>query len=286
MIIQKIKSFKTNLAVFFSALTVFISIYSCNPESSHVSTDVINSTGEDIFKALFFLQGDLVDKVPSLHKMKLDRQAFMENPAFSSTISEYNEFNGGNLQEDIESEIDKITEFIREMDNSAFKSLKLAVLSKDVVLLDEELTKLALIFETALLDNNKYLEEGISLLELADKQGGVNPANYDLKSTEGIQQYNNDVNTFLENEAGIDPFSSKGQELKGTCIVFLVVALVLVAVGAYLVVAVGGGVVVFIGAFWLVHVKSKWSDDIYLKNKSNNSLSHNLVLADLINHFE
>ena len=40
MIIQKIKSFKTDLATFFSALTIFLSIYSCSPESNHVSTDV------------------------------------------------------------------------------------------------------------------------------------------------------------------------------------------------------------------------------------------------------
>ena len=78
MIIQKIRSFKTHLASFFSVLTILLSIYSCSPENNHVSTDVLNTSGEEIFRALFFLQGDLVDEVPSLYKMKLERQAFMD----------------------------------------------------------------------------------------------------------------------------------------------------------------------------------------------------------------
>ena len=288
MIIKKIRSFKTDLATFFSALTILLSIYSCNPESNHVSTDVINTSGEDIFRALFFLQGDLVDKVPSLYKMKLERQAFMENPAFSSTFSEYNDFYNGNFQEVIENEINMIVEFIKDMDKTAFKSLKQAVLSKDIDQLNEELTKLTMIYETALLNNNKYLEEGLSLLELADKKGGISPDNYDLKSTEGIQQYNNDVNIFLENELGINPFSSKDQELKGTCIVFLVFAFVLVAIGAYLFLAIGGGILFFIGGFWLIHIETKWSEPVPdpIKNSSIHNLSHNLILADLIAHFE
>src|SRR5690606_5544439 len=48
-------------------------------------------SGEDIFRGIFFLEGDFVKEIPALYNAKVERDLIIENPMFTSVVPELSE---------------------------------------------------------------------------------------------------------------------------------------------------------------------------------------------------
>src|SRR5690606_2949319 len=97
-------------------------------------------SGEDIFRGIFFLEGDIVNKIPSLYNAKIERDILFENPILVSSMPEIDE-------RTIEAGLsnDSLVQKIREFNPNIFSELKESVLSENPYNVSDKLEESALL---------------------------------------------------------------------------------------------------------------------------------------------
>jgi len=246
---KNLQTIKKQLSFFLSILILYSTTISCsqNYEEENITK---NYSGEDIFKALFFLEGDLVEKIPSLNKIKVEKEIMSENPIFIATMSKGTQ--NINLQAEMDEQRESLMKHIREIDPLIFQELKLAIDTKNPDLVKEQLKKSALVVKTALFQNKEF-KNGIKLIEDAKKNGGIDPENYNFQEQSELERYNNDMINFIKTNKEYSQLAK--QEVLALAIVFLVTVVVLVAVLLHLVALVGGEVAIVIANFlWIYNI--------------------------------
>lgn len=232
-------------------------------------------SGEDIFRGIFFLEGDFVKEIPALYNAKVERDLIIENPMFTSVVPELSE---QYLKREAGLENDSLVMNIKDLNPQIFEQLKGAILSKDPYKVQDKLEESALLLKSALLTNESF-NRNVKIIKDGKIRGGIDPKEYDFTKKEEVEQYNEDMTSFLESD---DEYKGEfDNEVLAVVMVFLVTVAVLVALLAHLVVAIGGEVVVFLGAFlWIYNVNwvENWSVGDVWEGMKN-------IVSDVINFF-
>lgn len=279
---KTLKKFNPQLATFLALTFLFGLFESCS--RSEEITETLNEiefySGEQIFRAIFFLEGNLVDKIPSLRHTKVERDALLESPAVLSL----RKTTQSNYRLDLNQEIlgfrNKVVKDIDVLNPNIFGELKSALNSNDVNHLSTKITEAAALMNTVIMQNEQ-ISNGVRLADLAFKQGGIDPSHYEFTTVEGVQKYNEDVIDFLKRE-GLSQELSK-DETAGVVFIFLVVAFFLVAAAAYLAVLIGGGALLVIGGLIFIEVKAYFEEGIELWSKTeSDDLAFNIMVAEMI----
>lgn len=203
-------------------------------------------SGEDIFRAIFFLEGELVNKIASLEHAKTKRDAIMDSPTMISMKNTMQSAKGVNLESEISVLRNDIVQSVTSINPSVFENLKNSLISGDVYKFNESVKKSTGILNTTLIQNER-VENEMKLVDYAYEKGGINPNDFDLNTIDGIKEYNETMISFVDSK-GINSKTTPRIQ-SGFIIVFLVVAFALVVVAAYLLALIGGGVFFFIGGY-------------------------------------
>lgn len=248
---KKAKSFVSfslaSVMLFISCSQYDESVQSVLPKDKSILYKSVNNnnySGEDIFRGIFFLEGDIVNKIPSLHNAKIERDILFENPILVSSMPEINE---SNIEPGLSN--DSLVQKIREFNPDIFTELKESVLSENPYNVRDKLEESALLLRSALLTNNTFARS-IQVITDGKTRGGIDPKNYDFTIREEVMRYNEDMSNFLENDPEYeDEFD---RETSAVVIVFLITVSVLVAFVAYMFALIGGAIfVVMAAALWI-----------------------------------
>jgi len=285
---KKLKQNCKSLATFLSLIFLFGIFQSCSQREELASQmdELDLYSGEEIFRGLFFLEGDFAAQIPTLNQQRIKTDAIMDSPAMISSMKANNLESKTEIQTQIANFRQSIINDVKNIDPTIFEDLKRSISSGDVDLLNQTIKHSAGTLNTALIQNETVFED-VKLVDLAFKKGGINPKDFDLETAEGIQQYNKKVVDFAKSEN----LNSKNldDEQAGIIIVFLVVAFALVVVGAYLLLAIGGGVLFFIGGAIYVEIYADWGtgqDDVFIESRKGkaDALGYKMMLAELIDY--
>src|SRR5690554_4227693 len=174
-----------------------------------------NYTGEDIFRGIFFLEGDFVYEIPSLYNAKVKRDLLIENPILIESIPEFSEeYLAQEAGLDNESLIYKIEEFNPKI----FEELKTSISTENPKKIQSKLEEAALLLRSALLTNENF-KRNIRVIQDGIERGGISPKDYDLTKKEEVIRYNNDMKEFLELD---DQYNGEDYSTMALAIVFLV----------------------------------------------------------------
>ncbi|WP_299430323.1 hypothetical protein [uncultured Maribacter sp.] len=281
---KKIKKNCKTLATFLSITLLFGTYTSCskNIETSNKINKLDLISGEDIFRGLFFLEGDFVEEIPTLYQQKINNDALLESPITLSSVEGKGITSNIELKEHIKNFRDSIINQVKEIDPTIFNDIKNSIKNGNVDELDNKIRHAAGTLNTALIQNES-VAEGAKIVDLAYKEGNIDPKKYDLTKAEGIEKYNNDILNFVKTQD--IKGSGKLQEQSGVLFVWLVVAYLLVAAAAYLVLAIGGGVLFFIGGGIYVEIYNYWGGDpneIPIVEESETNFTYNSMLSETI----
>lgn len=284
-----LKKNQVRLAKFLTVTFLFGIFGSCskNVETSETINELETLNGEDIFRGVFFLQGEISNKLPSLRDAKVSREAILDNPQFAHIINGIEEREGITIEEKMQRFSDELIEAVNEISPDTFDDLEKALQSGDIDHFNQVVRESGKLLNTAILQNEEVADK-VKLADYAYEKGNINPQDYDFSTADGIDKYNKALIEFavdqgLEKEVG-------GDEAAGFSVVFvfLVVAVVLVAVGAYLVAAIGGGALLVIAGAIYIELEYDWGQKGRETNTSgddSDNIEFNMMLAEIMSFY-
>lgn len=284
---KKLKQNCRSLATLLSLVFLFGLFQSCSKreELANEIHELDLYSGEDIFRGLFFLEGDFVDQIPSLKQQRINMDALMESPMVLSMMKSKNIESKTEIETQIDNFKNKLTEEVKKIDPTIFGDLKKNITNGDVDLLERTMKQAAEVLNAAILQT-EMVSKNVKLVDLAYKKDGISPNDYDLTTAEGIQKYNEKVIDFAKSE-NLDS-KNLDDEQAGIIFVFLVVAYLFVAVAAYFFLAIGGLVIITIGGYLYIEIEADWGtgqDDVAIgTQKGRDNLEYKMMLAELINY--
>ncbi len=168
---KKLKQNCRSLATLLSLVFLFGLFQSCSKreELANEIHELDLYSGEDIFRGLFFLEGDFADQIPSLKQLRLKTDAIMESPAMVSSMKSNNLNSKTEIKAQITNFREGIIKEVKKIDPTIFGNLKKSITSRDVDLLDRTVKHAAGILNTALIQNETVLED-VKLVDLAYKK--------------------------------------------------------------------------------------------------------------------
>ena len=277
---KNIKKFKRLLSYFLSFLILYTSTSSCTtPSIDFPNNSVLEKySTKDIFKGVFFLQGDFVNEIPSLKIMKAENKIFQENQFYLANLQQKKSSNKDVETEiNIENQVDSLFLSVEKVNPLIFDELKDALKTDNPIIIKDAIGKSGLVIKTALLQDENF-SNGISVTEDAYEKGGIDPKNYDFNDSGDLQRYNDDMMQFVKNS----PEHSHLADSKAAALafVFLVYAFLFVFWGIYLGVAVGGDAVIIIGNWVFLYNFFWWADSAV--DDGADDLKYNQLISDLI----
>jgi SdpC family antimicrobial peptide len=276
---KTIKKFKSRIALLLSFLMLYTSC-SSNEELIFNSKSIIEKhSGEDIFKGIFFSQGEFINEIPSLNRLNVKKEIFQENQFYISSFPEIMKRKGVNVEKEINQRTDSLISKIKLINPEIFQELKKSIMSRNPDVTKSALKKSALVIKTALLQD-KEIKKGVSLIKEAYEKGGIDPKNYDLKKESDLKKYNEDVIKYIKSTKEYEKLEEN--EIAALAIVFFVTVVVLIAWGILAVAAIGGEVAIAYANFvilwnWAFVFDSKKDD-----KELGKQLEYNLLIVDLI----
>lgn len=276
---KTIKKFKSRVALLLSFLMLYTSCIS-DEELIFNSKNVIEKhSGEEIFKGIFFSQGEFVNDIPSLNRLNVKKEIFQENQFYISSFPEIMKRKGVNVEKEINQRTDSLINRVKIINPEIFQELKESIMSRNPDATKSALKKSALVIRTALLQD-KEIKKGVSLIKEAYEKGGIDPKNYDLKKESDLKKYNEDVIKYIKNTKEYEKI--KANEIAALAIVFFVTVVVLIAWGILAVAAIGGDVAIAYANFVVL-----WNWGLVFSKANDNKelgkqLEYNLLIVDLI----
>lgn len=255
---------KIKKTLFSKLLSITLSIlfmqgfYSCSSEEENPlinSTDLSALTGENVFKGIFFLEGNLPSQVKFLNK-KLEVASEIDMPE--------------DVSEAKTQIISEIISGINQVNPTYFSDLKQSLHLKDNYALNENIKKGADLLYVGLLKSKKMSEMTPEFKQLFEK---LDMNSYDFQNKTELNRFLKDVNALAKD-------SNKVQAIFVAAVVAVVavIAAVTVAVGVSWIGAVQVGGVVLA---WVKVVGPSPSDEI--SQKVINDFDSELLTRDLIN---
>lgn len=246
---NQIKKFKTHLSVFFTILTLSLPFTSCTMDEQKVKIDqnlkkrTKDYTSEEIFRAIFFLQGELVDQVPSLYNLKVNSEIFRENVIYVASLDTNMTREEIESFDNFDSLSDSLITEIKDLNPNIFDELNASIESGDPDKVVEKLKESSLLIQTASYKIHEF-KEGLTVLELAETKANISPKDYDFKQVSELQRFNNDLQNFIDGEPDLSEYHTDNVAL-GLAVVLVVTVVIFLAYAILAVVAIFGEFVLF-----------------------------------------
>lgn len=280
---KKIKEFKNHLSLFFAILTLFLSFTSCtnNDDQQEFRIDknlkkkVKDYTSEEIFRAIFFLQGDLVNHVPSLYNLKVNSEIFKENVIYVASLETNMPKERIDKLDKFDALSDSLMSEIKILNPKIFDELKASIESKKPDNVVEKLKECSLLIQSASYKVYEF-KEGLSVLELAEAKGNISPKNYEFEKVSEVQRFNKDLQNFIDGEPDLYNYHTENVAL-GVVVLLLVTVVIFLAYVILATVAIFGEIVIFYFNFIFIH---NWV--IPLERDPKDGLQGGQIVRDLI----
>jgi len=239
-------------------LTLSFSFTSCTKNEEKVVVDKSlkkrgkDYSAEETFRAIFFLQGELVDQVPSLYNLKVNSEILRENVIYvasKDTSLSAEEIEG--FYNILDSLSDSIVEEIKLLNPDIFYELKYSIENKEPEAVTEKLKECSLLVHSALYRVYEF-KEGLSILELAEKRANINPSDYNFKQVSEIERFNKDLQNFIDGEPDLYNYHSDNIPL-GVVVILMVVVVIYLAVAILAVLVIFGEIFIFYFNFVFMH---------------------------------
>jgi|GEM_PF-5055119 len=251
----KKSKFSKLLSIVMSILLVQ-GFYSCSSDDNSALSNAELSAlkGEEIFKGIFFLEGNLPSQVKFLRKK----------------LEVANEIN---MTEDVSKAksqiIEEIILGIKDVSPSYFSDLKKSFNSKNNYALNDNIKKGADLLYVGLLKSEKMTELTPEFKKLFEK---LDMENYDFQDKAELNKFLNDVNSLAASDDEIQA-------------IFVAAIIAVVAVIAAVTVAVGVSWIgaVQVGGYFLAWVKTIGPKTLNDENSIINDFDSELLTRDLIN---
>ncbi|SOU86796.1 hypothetical protein [Tenacibaculum dicentrarchi] len=179
------------------ALTTLINI-SCQKDDSyeevHESTTSITSlTSEDVFKGIFFLEGDIPKQITHLENLKevYDKE-LKKIDNYESSMNEIHKIE------------DNIIERMKIIDPSFFKGFKEALAENNPLITEMAIKRGSNLFMNAMysdinlkpfLVNSEFISEKIDDSKIKNDENGIDPVKFQKELSSVVKQYSNSGNT-------------------------------------------------------------------------------------------
>lgn len=258
------KKYITNLFILVASILFF----GCSNDDSSKDLEDQSFSGEELFSAIFFLEGDAASEINSL---KLALQDSEELRA-SLTIDERK------IADEFMSDFqnDLITN-IKNINHNFFNEFKSNIESDNFYLIEESMINGVAILKEAGLASAKYGE----LFTLADKIKDLTQFDSDENSIANLEESKEKYNLLLQEEYGFNPASVPAIPGFERCFAILVVAVAVFAVGAVFL-AVAGETYVAIETTAYTYTETWSSGD---KSSSAISSANKAFIVDLAKSF-
>jgi|GEM_PF-2816490 len=254
----KIKKYKSFISVFFAVLT--LSFTSCTNNEQELELVVDKNfkkhgkdySAEEIFRAVFFLQGELVNQVPSLYNLKVNSEILRENAIYvasKDTSLSPEEIEGFDIFGPLS---DSLIEEIKFLNPNIFDELKDSIESKKPENVLEKLKKSSLLIQSALYKVYEF-KEGLSILEVAEERAGIIPKDYDFKQVSEIQRFNNDLQDFIDGESDLSSYHQSNNIPLGIVVLLMVVIVVFLIAAILAVIFLFGEIFIFYFNFFEIY---------------------------------
>jgi hypothetical protein len=284
---KTVKEFSSQISLFLASLVLFVSCEQYETSIPPIEIDnkqIDNYTPEEVFRGIFFLQGQFAKEIPTLKRINDQFNVYKENVVYVANKAE-RELSKSKLssQSQLNNLMDKQYDFlideITKMNPNFFNDFIATIKEKDPDLLVDKMKESALLMKAALYKTDNF-KESIDIIEKSYEEEGIDPQNYDFTKISGLESYNNDIEKFFEKNQKFKKSPTNIQAIIIVSVVFLVFlgAVFLAAV------AVAGEIAIAYFNLIFLHNWAFWADgdkpDTWAKNNKN--LGYNLLIQELI----
>lgn len=224
---KKIKQKSKLIANFLLIVITFTTLTSCYRDTDDINivdlTRSLNSrssnyNGEDFFRAIFFQQGDLVDKMPTLKSMKEEVEILKQN-VFYLAETEHNISKDSlvKMEREVISVQEDLLAEILVIDPNVFVNIETAIESNDPYTVYNQLEYSSELLKLAQNKNFKVYEDGLSFYDKAIRDQNIEIKDYNFKDLEDLRKLNGKLKNY------IDDNSAESSDLQTTALAFVAI---------------------------------------------------------------
>ncbi|MBD99270.1 MAG: hypothetical protein CMO34_05450 [Verrucomicrobia bacterium] len=278
--------YKNFISIFLTILILYSCSISCQSDemvAKHISVESANYSSEDVFKGIFFLEGEFVSEIPSLNNLKIKREQFISSPIYKTNF--VNSSSSDSLfytEEEKQQMIDSLRNFLLQEINMLNPNImdelydEIQMGNPDSV--NKKLLEVGHLFKAALFKIDP-IKDDISLLEDAYKNGGIDPKDYDFTDNADVQQFNSDIQIFIDNNTQYENYLNQD----AWAVVLLVYVVMFMFWAILAAVFLFGEFLIFYFNLIFIYNAFLWADE---NPEEGTQLTSNLIILDLINFFQ